>query len=166
MYRSDKDTTATTDSRAMAGRLVIDLETGDKRRYLPLLLVGDESEAMIGRYLDRGALYVGRIGGETAAVCVVTDEGEGVFEIKNLAVRADLRRRGIGRRMLLHAESLHPGCTIMLGTGETPSTLRFYASCGYGYSHRVPGFFTDNYPAPIVEEGVTLRDMIYLSKRV
>ena len=29
-----------------------------KRDYLPLLLMGDEQESMIDRYLDRGTLYV------------------------------------------------------------------------------------------------------------
>lgn len=30
----------------------------DKRKYLPLLLLADEQESMIDRYLDRGTLYV------------------------------------------------------------------------------------------------------------
>lgn len=29
-----------------------------KKAWLPLLLVGDESEAMIDRYLERGELFV------------------------------------------------------------------------------------------------------------
>ena len=58
----------------------------NKRDYLPLLLVGDEDEAMIDRYLDRGRLFVLEEG-EALAVCVTTDEGEGVLEVKNLAVR-------------------------------------------------------------------------------
>lgn len=29
----------------------------DKKRYLPLLLLGDEQESMIDRYLDRGRLF-------------------------------------------------------------------------------------------------------------
>ena len=32
--------------------------TGDKRRYLPLLLVGDEQEEMVMRYLPHGSLFV------------------------------------------------------------------------------------------------------------
>ena len=68
-------------------------------------------------------------------------------------------------RSLGYAESQHSNKKIILGTGETPSTLRFYKFRGYSYSHRIPNFFTDNYPAPIIEEGVTLCDMIYLEKR-
>lgn len=131
---------------------------------MTLLLLGDESEDMIARYLPGGRIFVGKIDGAEVAVCVVTEESDGWIEVKNLAVSPDMRRQGLGRRMLLYVESRYPGCNIRLGTGETPSTLQFYRSCGYRYSHTVADFFTANYPHPIVEEGVTLRDMIYLVK--
>lgn len=140
------------------------IEESDKESYMPLLLIGDESPDMISRYIGRGTLYAGFIDGKPVAVCLTTEEGDGITEVKNLAVAPEYRRRGIGRAMLRHVELLNAGRRIILGTGETPSTLRFYKSCGYSYSHRIPDFFTDNYPEPIVEEGVTLRDMIYLSK--
>lgn len=138
---------------------------GDKRRYLSLLLIGDESESMIDRYLDSGTLFVGLLDGKPIAVCVAVSLDSDTVEIKNLAVDAEYRRHGYGRRMLEYVESQHSNKRFFLGTGETPSTLRFYKSCGYSYSHRIPNFFTDNYPTPIIEEGVTLRDMIYLKKQ-
>ena len=137
----------------------------DKKQYLPLLLIGDESETMIERYLDPGTLYVGLFNGKPIAVCVTLNLDPNTVEIKNLAVEDKYRRHGYGRRMLEYVESQHSNKKIILGTGETPSTLRFYKSCGYSYSHRIPYFFTDNYPTPIIEEGVTLRDMIYLEKQ-
>ena len=136
----------------------------DKKQYLPLLLTGDESESMINRYIDRGTLYVGMLNGKPIAVCVTVVLDTDTIEIKNLAVTTKFRRHGFGRRMLEYVECQHPNSIIILGTGETPSTLQFYESCGYSYSHSIPNFFTDNYPAPIIEEGVRLRDMIYLKK--
>lgn len=137
----------------------------NKKQYLSLLLIGDESESMIDRYLDSGTLYVGLFYSKPIAVCVTVNIDPDTVEIKNLAVEAEFRRRGYGRRILEYVESQHPNKKIILGTGETPSTLRFYKSCGYSYSHRIPNFFTDNYPVLIIEEGVTLRDMIYLEKQ-
>lgn len=134
----------------------------DKKQYLPLLLIGDESEIMIDRYLDSGTLYVGLFNGKPIAVCVTLNLDPNTVEIKNLAVEEKYRRHGYGHRMLEYAESQHSNKKIILGTGETPSTLRFYKSYGYSDSHRIPNFFTDNYPTPIIEEGVTLCDMIYL----
>ena len=137
----------------------------DKKQYLPLLLIGDESEIMIDRYLDSGTLYVGLFNGKPIAVCVTLNLDPNTVEIKNLAVEEKYRRHGYGHRMLEYAESQHSNKKIILGTGETPSTLRFYKSCGYSDSHRIPNFFIDHYPTPIIEEGVTLRDMIYLEKQ-
>lgn len=137
----------------------------NKEQYLPLLLIGDESESMIDRYVDSGTLYIGLFNDKPIAVCVVVNLDSDTVEIKNLAVEAQFRRNGYGRRMLEYIESQYSDKKIILGTGETPSTLRFYKSCGYSYSHRIPNCFTDNYPIPIIEEGVTLRDMIYLEKQ-
>ena len=124
----------------------------------------DEQEEMVRRYLDRGVLYVMEEAGESAAVCLVTEEGPGVYEIKNLAVAPGFRRQGRGRAMVEHACAACPGDVMLVGTGETPSTLRFYRSCGFVPSHRVENFFTDHYDHPIVEEGVVLRDMVYLKR--
>ena len=55
----------------------------DKKRFLPLLLLGDEEESMIDRYLSRGVLLVGYLHDKSAAVCVYTDEGGGMFELRS-----------------------------------------------------------------------------------
>lgn len=131
---------------------------------MPLLLIGDESEEMIGKYLPVGKVFVGMIGCLEVAVCVATVEPDGWIEIKNLAVVYEMRRKGIGKAMLRHVESVFKGKKFRLGTGETPSTLKFYQSCGYSICGVVPDFFTLNYDHPIIEEGVRLKDMIYLMK--
>lgn len=136
----------------------------EKRRYLGLLLIGDEQESMIDRYLGHSRLFVGFVSDVPTACCAVIVESGNVIEIKNLAVLPECRRKGIGRSMLEHVEALYPDKVFELGTGETPSTLRFYHNCGYSYSHRIADFFIDNYDHPIVEEGVVLKDMVYLRK--
>lgn len=105
-------------------RFVITEVVGDKKQCLPLLLIGDESESMIDRYIDQGRLYVGFIDNEPVAVCVTIGNGAEV-EVKNLAVLPEFRCHGCGRVMLQHVEQLNRESTIILGTGETPSTLRF-----------------------------------------
>ena len=126
--------------------------------------MGDESEAMVARYIGHSILIVARKDSEIVGVCAVTREEPGWVEVKNLAVHPDHRREGIGRDLLYAVERMWPATNIKLGTGETPSTLLFYKKCGFRVSHTVPDFFTLNYPHPIVEEGVTLKDMIYLVK--
>ena len=58
--------------------------TENKKEYLTLLLLADEQEDMIDRYLDNGRMYVLDDNG-IKCECVVTDEGNGVLEIKNIA---------------------------------------------------------------------------------
>ena len=137
----------------------------NKRAYLPLLLLGDEQEDMIGRYLDRGTLYALYDGGALRAVCVVTEEGGGDLEIKNLAVAPESQRRGYGRAMVEHVvrQCRGRGSRLLAGTGDSPLTVPFYESCGFRESHRVEGFFTDHYDHPIFEAGRQLVDMVYFS---
>ena len=136
-----------------------------KRDFLPLLLLGDEQEDMIGRYLDRGALWALYDGGVLRAVCVVTEEGGGEFEIKNLAVAPESQRRGYGRSMVEHVvrQCRGRGTRLLVGTGDSPLTVPFYESCGFRESHRVKDFFTENYDHPIYEAGRQLTDMVYFA---
>lgn len=138
----------------------------NKKRYLPLLLLGDEQEDMIDRYLDRGTLYLLEEDGAAKCVCVLTEEGGGVLEVKNLATAPDCQRQGYGKAMLDFVAQTYRGryTCLQVGTGESPLTLPFYEKCGFVFSHRVSGFFTQNYDHPIWEAGVQLVDMIYLKK--
>lgn len=138
----------------------------DKKRYLDLLLLADEQESMIDRYLERGTLFVLEEDGQTLAVCVVTEEGKGVAEIKNLAVRKQVQRKGLGRRMIEHVETQWRGKadSLLVGTGDSLLTLPFYEACGFVRSHVVPNFFTEQYDHPIFECGKQLVDMVYLKK--
>ena len=141
--------------------------TGDKRRYLPLLLVGDEQEEMVMRYLPHGSLFV-CFDPDPCAVAVVTDEGDGCCELKNLAVEPCRQRQGYGRRMVAfvvrrYAEQGYR--TLRVGTGETPSTRSASTrSAASAPQAAFPTLFTRNYDHPIVEEGVLLRDMILLEQ--
>ncbi len=56
----------------------------NKKQYLDLLLLADEQEDMIDRYLNKGRMYVLDDNG-IKCECVVTDEGNGTLEIKNIA---------------------------------------------------------------------------------
>lgn len=141
--------------------------TDNKKQYLDLLLLADEQESMIDRYLERGDLFVLEDNG-VKAVCVVTDEGNGVCELKNIAVVPDSQRKGYGRKLIACLINRYSGnySRMIVGTGEVPGTVGFYQKCGFEYSHRVRNFFIDHYDHPIVEEGILLRDMVYFKQDI
>ena len=56
----------------------------NKKQYLDLLLLADEQEDMIDRYLDSGKMYVLDDNG-VKCECVITDEKNDILEIKNIA---------------------------------------------------------------------------------
>ena len=138
-----------------------------KKQYIELLLLADEQESMIDRYLERGDLFVLDDNG-VKAVCVVTDEGDGVCELKNIAVAPDSQRQGYGKKLITHLLSHYAGkyTRMIVGTGDVPSSVRFYKRCGFEPSHRIENFFTDNYDHPMIEDGILLKDMVYFKKEI
>ena len=60
-------------------------ENENKKQFISLLLLADEQESMVDHYLEKGNMYVLE-DGNVKAECVVTDEGNGILEIKNIAV--------------------------------------------------------------------------------
>ena len=139
----------------------------NKKRYLDLLLIADEQEDMIDRYLEKGDMYVLYEGEEAKGVCVATVEGT-TCEIKNIAVSESARGKGYGRDMIRFVAEHYKGkChTLLVGTGDSPLTVPFYQRCGFVLSHRIENFFTDNYDHPIYEAGVLLKDMVYLKMEI
>ncbi|MFQ9872739.1 MAG: GNAT family N-acetyltransferase [Oscillospiraceae bacterium] len=142
--------------------------TENKKQFLQLLLLADEQEDMIDRYLSRGELFAlyDPFAPHVRAVCVVTLEAPGVYEIKNLATVPRYQRRGYARGLIefLFSHYRRDGKTMLVGTGESPLTLPFYEKCGFRFSHRIPNFFTEHYDHPIYEDGVLLRDMVVLRR--
>lgn len=136
---------------------------GDRKIHLPLLLLADEQESMIDRYISRGKMFVLDDGG-VKAECLVTDEGGGVLEIKSIAVSPGSQGRGYGRRLVDFVADRHSADfgVLQVGTGDSPLTVPFYERCGFRRHHVVRNFFVDNYDHPIFEGGVQLVDMIYL----
>lgn len=60
-----------------------------------------KEESMIERYLERGDLFIPRDNG-VKAVCVVTGEGNGIYKLKNIAVRPEAQRQGYGGKLMEH----------------------------------------------------------------
>ena len=139
----------------------------DKKRYLDLLLLADEQEDMVDRYLERGTMYVLEDDG-VKAECVVTDEGNGILELKNIAVEPDFHGRGYGKALVEFLIRTYAGqyVTMQVGTGDSPSTIPFYETCGFRRHHLVKNFFIDHYDHPIYECGMRLVDMVYLQRKM
>ena len=149
------------------GALNIQVVTENKKDYLPLLLLGDELESDVDKYLERGELFV-LFDDDVKSICVVTDEGNGVLEIQNLATDKRYRRLGYATRLLDHVADYYSARfrEIILATGDAPGILSFYEKRGFTISHRIPDYFTTHFDYPIIEDGAALKDRVYLVKEL
>ena len=145
--------------------LKIEKVSENKKQFLELLLLADEQEDMIDKYLPSGELFA-LYDDDLKSVCVVMPINSDTCELKNIATYEKYQGRGYGRALIQFISDFYKNDykIMLVGTGETPAILAFYESCGFTPSHRVKNFFTDNYDHPIFEGDIQLVDMIYLKK--
>ena len=108
----------------------------NKKQYLDLLLLADEQENMIDRYLDKGKMYVLDDNG-IKCECIVTDEGSDVLEIKNIATVPDYQGKGYAKSLIdfIVEKYREQYAILQVGTGDSPLTIPFYEKCGFVRSH-------------------------------
>lgn len=137
----------------------------NKKQYIDLLLLADEQEDMIDKYLERGTLFVFSED-DIKGICVVTDEGNKIIEIKNISVVSKYQRHGYGKFIInwLIREFKDKYNVMIVGTGDSNLTIPFYKSCGFEKYDVIKNFFIDYYDKPIFENGKQLKDMIYLRR--
>ena len=94
---------------------------------------------MIDRYLEKGNMYVLE-DGNVKAECVVTDEDNGILEIKNIAVDPQNQGQGYGKALIdfLASKYADEYSILQVGTGDSPLTVPFYEKCGFVRSHNIP----------------------------
>jgi len=143
----------------------IEMIVKNKKKFLDLLLLADEQENMIDKYLSNGDLFA-LYDGDLKSVCVVAEIDSETCELKNIATYEKYQGKGYGKALINFILNYYKNDykTMLVGTGETPTILSFYESCGFKKSHRIKNFFIDNYNHPMFDGDIQLVDMIYLKK--
>ena len=147
---------------------IVKIADSDKTKYMDLLLIADEQVDMIEKYLYRGDMFALCDDG-VKALCVVTQEQPGVYEIKNIVTVPEYQRKGYGQQLISFIADYcksRSGTELYVGTGDSPMTLNFYGKCEFEKSHITINFFIDNYDHPMYEDGKQLVDMIYLKRKL
>ena len=153
--------------RALVPALKIKIIEENKKDFMELLLLADEQEDMIEKYLDRGELFALYEGG-LKSICVVTDERDGLFELQSLATYEEFQRKGCASLLVKHVFEHYAGqgTAMIVGTGDIPSMASFYGHCGFVLSHRVENYFVEHYREPMFEDGVQLMDKVYYRREL
>ncbi|MGL4740017.1 MAG: GNAT family N-acetyltransferase [Sarcina sp.] len=145
--------------------MMIKIIEKNKKSFLDLLLLADEQEDMVDKYLERGIMFA-LYDNDLKGICVVTKESNRTYELKNMAVYKEFQSLGYGKALVEYIfKYFKNDCDVMyVGTGDSPLTIPFYEKCGFKESHRIKDFFIRNYDEPIYEAGKQLVDMVYLKK--
>lgn len=144
--------------------------TGNKRdQYMRLFLIGDEDESKVREYINQGCLFLAEQSNTAVAVAIVVPTSDGnVGELKNIAVDAKAQGQGIGSKMIAYVfEQVRDRYnTILVGTGDADvQNILFYLKNGFRFSGIKKDFF-DEYKKQIISNGVVLKDMVLLTKKV
>ena len=141
----------------------------EREQFLPLLLLADESLEQVRSYMQRGDLFafVDRDGAAVGIVLTIP-EADGSVELKAVAVDAAHQNLGIGRRMLAAAieELRRKGVRrAIVGTANAGiGQLAYYQKAGFRLLRIERDFFSParGYPAVMVDNGIRLRDMVWM----
>lgn len=133
---------------------------------LDLLLLADPSEEKLRSYLGSSRCFVVVCDGITVGACAVQPRVDGIVELMSIAVSEDFQKAGIGARLLRWVIDVYRNLgekAIEVGTGAFGYQLAFYQRHGFRVTRIDHDFFINNYPAPIVENGIQHFDMLRLT---
>ena len=140
---------------------------------MPLLRLADDSEAQVRSYCQQGGLFVLRgDAGIVLGMTLVIPASDGAAELKSVAVAPEQQGRGVGRRMLalVLAELRAAGVRrVIVGTSSSGiGALAFYQKAGFRLWKIERDFFTAErgYPPGIEENGIPLRDMVWMDREL
>lgn len=132
-----------------------------------LLLLADETIEAINQYIFSSDIYLLSSGNEDIAVMALYKNSDIELEIKNMAVIESYRSKGIGSLLISKAKEIakdNDYKTLAVGTSDTGfQQIRFYERNNFIQTGIRKDFFIENYPSPIYENGLQMKDMVLLT---
>lgn len=132
-----------------------------------LLLLADETAEAINQYIFKCDIYLLHDGTENIAVMALYKNNDTELEIKNIAVIESYRSKGIGSILINKAKEIaHDDRYKILSVGTSDTgfqQIKFYEKNGFIKTGIRKDFFIENYPSPIYENGLQMRDMVLLT---
>jgi ribosomal protein S18 acetylase RimI-like enzyme len=158
----------------MADYTLISVPPGAEReRFLPLLLLADESLQQVRSYMQSGDLYA-FVGHDevTVGIVLTLPAEQNSVELKAVAVDTTQQNCGIGRRMLAAVieELRRRGVRrAIVGTANAGiGQLAYYQKAGFRLLRIERDFFAParGYPAVMEDNGIRLRDMVWMDQEL
>ena len=147
------------------------LKNGDAIPF-DLLLLADETEDAIEKYIYNSDIYIlfTKDHVNPVGVFVLYEINDFEIEIKNIAILELFRGQGLGSFLIEKIREIageENYKEIIVGTADAGiRQIRFYEKNGFRKYDVKENFFIENYSAPIIENGIMLKDMIMLKTKI
>lgn len=145
------------------------VEWDQRLSFFDLLLLADESEEIVNKYILEGEMYSIKYEGATAGVMLFTFHPDHVVEIKNMAISEKYQGMGIGKMAIKKSFEVYRSRRfnkMIVGTANSSiANLAFYQKAGFRMSEIKKDFFK-KYPDPIYENGIRALDMVLFEKNL
>ncbi|HKO26592.1 MAG TPA: GNAT family N-acetyltransferase [Solirubrobacteraceae bacterium] len=146
----------------------VERHTGPRDQLRALFEEAEDSAAELDAYIDQGEVLVAMASNGVVGHLQLVVADAGASEIKNMAVDAAYRGRGIGRALVEAASELtrargHATLTAATAAADI-GNLRFYQRVGFRMRRIERDAFTPivGYPAGLMVGGIRLRDRVWL----
>jgi GNAT superfamily N-acetyltransferase len=146
--------------------------TGPRAELRRLFELAEDSARELDEYIEAGRVLVAFDGDAIVGHLQITDAAPTDAEVKNTAVVATHRGRGIGRELMAAAIALARGegrTTLVVATAAADvGNLRFYQRLGFRLRSIERDAFTPEtgYQPGIAIDGIPLRDRVWLDMRL
>ena len=142
---------------------------GSRERFMPLLLLADESVQQVRSYINAGDLYVYSSEDDAVVgIALIVPLEPNVVELKAVSIEEKHQGRGLGKRMLIELLNRlrEKGCKrVVVGTANSGiGQLAFYQKAGFRLLSIERDFFSPakGYAEVIEDSGIRLRDMVWM----
>jgi ribosomal protein S18 acetylase RimI-like enzyme len=133
--------------------------------------LADDSATELASYYQTGDLYaLQEPTGETWGVTLALHRGADVAELKAVAVVPDMQGVGFGQDMIarvLSALRANGTRRVIVGTASSSiGAIAFYQKTGFRLWTIERDFFNEDrgYPAGLTENGILIRDMVWMDQ--
>lgn len=143
----------------------------ERDAYLPLLSLADDSIERVHGYYQTGTLYaLDDLGGKPIGMILAIPEDGGTVELKAVAVDSAWHGQGVGTGLLravlerLRDEGV---ARVVVGTSSAGTgQLAYYQKAGFRLWRIERDFFGPHrgYPEGLEENGIPLRDMVWMDQ--
>ncbi|WP_294210324.1 GNAT family N-acetyltransferase [uncultured Chryseobacterium sp.] len=142
----------------------------DKKDELPyeLLLLADPSKKMIDQYIRKSDVFTALYQEVTIGVVALFPLTKNTAEIKNVAVKTEFQRHGIGTFLIenaIQAAQSNGMKSVVIGTANSSiGQLFLYQKLGFEMTEVKKDFFLENYAETIFENGLQAKHMVVMER--